>query len=105
LKYATVKPLLKKGSKENVANYRPISLLASFSKVFEKLIYDRLLNHIQTNNILRTKQFGFRVSLSTEKASYKLNDDILNALNNKLMVVGIFVTYKKPSSTSTTTYC
>jgi hypothetical protein len=76
LKYATVKPLLKKGNKENVANYRPISLLTSFPNVFERLIYDRLLNHIQTNNILRAEQFGFRVSLSTEKASYKLIDDI-----------------------------
>jgi len=83
LKYATVKPLLKKGNKESVANYRPISLLTSFSKVLERLIYDRLLNHIQTNNILRAEQFGFKVSLSTEKASYKLIDDILNALNSK----------------------
>ena len=51
LKYAIVKPILKKGNKENVTNYIPISLLTSFSKVFEKLIYDRLLKHIQTNNI------------------------------------------------------
>jgi len=95
LKYATVKPLLRKGNKDNIANYRPISLLTSFSKVFEKLIYDRLLNHIQTNNILHAKQFGFRVSLSTDKASYKLIDDILNVLNNKLMVGGIFCDLQK----------
>jgi len=38
LKYAIIKPLLKKGDKKNVANYRPISLLTSFPKVFEKLI-------------------------------------------------------------------
>jgi hypothetical protein len=43
---------LKKGDKENVANYRPISLLTSFSKVLEKIIYDRLLKHIETSNIL-----------------------------------------------------
>jgi len=68
-------------------------------------MYDRLLNHIQTNNILRAEQFGFRVSLSTEKASYKLTDDILNALNNKLMVEASFVACKKPLIASTTTYC
>jgi len=44
LKYAVVKLLLKKGGKDTVANYRPISLLTSFSKVFEQIIYDRLLN-------------------------------------------------------------
>jgi hypothetical protein len=52
LKYAIVKPLLKKGDKGNVANYRLISLLTSFFKVFEKIIYDRLLKHIEINNIL-----------------------------------------------------
>jgi hypothetical protein len=62
LKYATVNPLLKKGDKENIANYRPISLLTSFSKVFEQIIYDRLLKHIETNNILAVEQFGFRTS-------------------------------------------
>jgi hypothetical protein len=82
LKYSVVKPLFKRGDKENTANYRPISLLISFSKGFEKIIYDRLLKHIETNNILAVEQFGFRTSLSTEKASYKLTDDILNALKN-----------------------
>ena len=81
---------LKKGDKENVANYRPISLLTSFSKAFERIIYDRLLKHIETNNILAVEQFGFRTSSSTEKASYKLIDDILNVLKNRLIVGGIF---------------
>ena len=95
LKYAIVKPLLKKGDKENVANYRPISLLTSFSKVLESFIYDRLLKHIETNNILAVEQFGFRTSSSTEKASYKVTDDILNALNNRMMVGGIFCDLQK----------
>jgi len=95
LKYATVKPLLKKGDKENVANYRPISLLISFSKFFERIMYDRLLKHIEMNNILAVEQFGFTISSSTVKASYKLIDDILNVLNNKLMVGGIFCDVQK----------
>jgi hypothetical protein len=67
-------------------DYRPISLLTSFSKVFEKIIYDRLLQHITVNNILVEEQFGFRTFSSTDKASYKLIDEVLNALNNRMMV-------------------
>ena len=89
-----MKPLLKKGDKKDVANYRPISLLTSFSKVFEKIIYNRLLKHIETNNILVNEQFGFRIS-STDKASYKLIHEILNALNDKMMVGGIFCDLQK----------
>ena len=57
-------------------------------------MYDRLLKHIETNNILAVEQFGFRTS-STEKASYKLNDNILNVLNNGMMVGGIFCDIQK----------
>ena len=81
LKYAIVKPLLMKGDKEIVAKYRPFSLLTSFSKVFERIIYDRLLN-IETNNILAVEQFSFRTPSSTEKASYELIDDISNAIDS-----------------------
>jgi exonuclease III len=95
LKYSIVKPLFKKGDKEDMTNYRPISLLTSFSKVFEKNIYNRLFEHIEVNNILATEQFGFRSCSSTEKASYRLMDEILKSLNNKLMVGGIFCDLQK----------
>jgi hypothetical protein len=95
LKYATIKPLLKKGDRGDIANYRLISLLTSFSKVFEKIMYDRLLKHIETNNILVDGQFSFRTSLSTEKASYKLIDKILNTLNSRMLVGGIFCDLQK----------
>jgi hypothetical protein len=94
IKYAIVKLLLKRGDKENVANYRPISLLTSFSKVLEKIIYDRLLNYIEANNILHVEQFGFKTS-STEKASYELIDDIIDALHNGMKVGGIFCDLQK----------
>jgi len=53
---------------------------------------------IKTNNILAVEQFGFRTASSTEKASYKLSDDILNALNNRLIVGGIFCDVQKAFS-------
>ena len=105
LKYAEVKPLLKKGDRKYVANYRPISLLTSFSRVFEKIIYNRLLKHIDTNNILVDEQFGFRIPSSTDKASYKLTDEILNTLNNRMVVGGIFATYRRLVIVLITTYC
>jgi hypothetical protein len=95
LKYSIIKPLYKKEDRDNVANYRPISLLTAFSKVFEKIIYDRLIQHIETNNILTDEQFGFRTSSSTDKAFYKFIDGILNALNNRMMVGGIFCDLQK----------
>jgi hypothetical protein len=60
LKYSIVKPLFKKGDRENMANYRPISLLTSFSKVLGKIIYERLLQCININNISVEEQFAFR---------------------------------------------
>jgi len=46
LKYSEVKPLFKKGSTNELSNYRPISLLTSFSKIIEKIIYKRLYNYL-----------------------------------------------------------
>jgi hypothetical protein len=48
-----------------MANYRPISLLTSFSKVFKLIVYERLLQDINVNNITVEEQFGFRLATST----------------------------------------
>ena len=90
LKFAEVKPIFKKGEKNVTTNYRPISLLTSFSKIFEKVIYNRIFHHINYNHILVNEQFGFRHASSTDIASYNLTKNILSALNNKLLVGGIF---------------
>jgi Notch-like protein len=42
LKFSEVKPIFEKGDKNDTSNYRPVSLLTSFSKIFEKVIYNRL---------------------------------------------------------------
>jgi hypothetical protein len=63
LKFSEIKPIYKKGEKNLISNYRPMSLLTSFSKIFEKVIYGRLIKHVVNNNILVNEQFGFRGTL------------------------------------------
>ena len=89
-----MKTVYEKGVRSNVTNYRSTSLLTSFSKVFEKIIYDRLIKHIQINNIVVEEEFGFRTS-STDKGAFKLIDEMLNARKDKMMVIGIFRNLQK----------
>jgi hypothetical protein len=70
-------------------------LLSSFSKVSERLIYNRLFEHININNILDNNQYGFGPNSSTEKASFKLTDKILKSMNNKHLAGGIVCDLQK----------
>jgi hypothetical protein len=90
LKYAIVKPIFKKDDEQDITNYRPISLLTSFLKVIEKLIYVRLIDHITATTILSNEQHGFRNKYSTEQATFASLKDILVAMNDKLKIRGIF---------------
>jgi hypothetical protein len=91
LKFAVIIPIFKKGDKNHFKNYRPISLLTSFSKIFDV----RLYNHLVKNNILANEQFGFRTNLSINNAAYTLSDQILTALNNGNNVGGKFCDLEK----------
>ena len=95
LKYAIIKPVFKNGDKKNVANYRPISLLPSFSKILQKIMYSRLMNHLETNKILAAEQFSFRPSSSTELALFNFINNILNQFQIKNNVTGIFLDLQK----------
>jgi hypothetical protein len=95
LKFSVIKPIFKNGDRIITSNYRPISLLVPFSKVSEKRMYNRLYEQIRINNILDTKQYGFRTNTSTENASYKLTHEILSAMNNTCVVGGIFCDLEK----------
>jgi hypothetical protein len=90
-----VKPIFKKGNKTSMSNYRPISLLPSFSKIFEKVIYTRLYQHCIGSNILSKQQYSFTINSSTEKVTFNLLNTIYNALNNRIIVGGIFRDQKK----------
>jgi len=79
----------------NPTNYRPISLLTSFSKVFEKALHNRITEHLNTHNLLVGNQFGFRKGTATEDAFFKLTCEILKALNNKTLACSIFCDLEK----------
>jgi len=88
-------PIFKTGDRLNMSNFRPISLLISFSNIFEKIIYTRINAHVALNKILANKQYGFRSSLSTYSDSYTLIHEILSAMNNKHTVGGNFCDLSK----------
>jgi len=68
LKIAKVIPVHKKGDTRDICNYRPIALLPVFSKLLEKLMYNRLIAFIDGNGVLTEAQHGFRTKKSTETA-------------------------------------
>jgi hypothetical protein len=70
-------------------------LLPAFSKVFEKVIYSWLYQNLTQNKILASNQYGFRNNSTTNRASFKLLNEILLAMNNKLTVGGKFCDLEK----------
>ena len=67
-KVARVTPIHKGGERDDVGNYRPISILSPVARVFEKIIYTQLYDYLMQNNILGDKQWGFRSLHSTALA-------------------------------------
>lgn len=90
LKIAKVIPLHKKGDICDVQNYRPISLLPIFSKIYEKIMYLRLMKHVNKYNLINERQFGFRRNKSTNDALAHMIKLILTGLDARRQVVGIF---------------
>ena len=68
LKTGIVSPVYTKGNEQLFDNYRPISTLPIFSKLYEKIIYRRIYSYLITKNILYDKQFGFLKNHSTSHA-------------------------------------
>ena len=99
LKFACVIPIFKKGEKQEISNYRPISVLPMISKIFEKYIFNRLLNFLTKYSILTPNQFGFLNGISTEDAISNLMEYLYSGLNNKESVLSVFVDLSKAFDT------
>ena len=99
LKMAMIIPIFKDNDKSEVNNYRPISLLSVFNKLFEKIMYNRMKQFIEQEDILFSSQYGFRESYSTEHAIHDIVDKIQTNMDKKLFSCGIFIDLKKAFDT------
>ena len=99
LKVAKVIPLFKAGDPLLFSNYRPVSVLPLFSKILERLMYNRLLSFINQHKILYAFQFGFRIGHSPHLALLYLIDKVSNALENGEFVLGLFLDFSKAFDT------
>ena len=96
LKIAKVVPLYKKNEKNKIENYRPVSLLPSVSKVFERIIHDQLNEYFSSLKLFYKSQYGFRHSHSTELATLELIELIITEMYVKKYPLRFILIYQKP---------
>ena len=95
LKLAKVIPIFKSGNEQLINNYRPISVLTFFSKIYEKVMANFLIIFLDANGILSNFQFGFRHKHSTTHAIITLTEKNSKALDTGKIVCGIFIDFRK----------
>ena len=93
MKLAQVIALYKKGARYDPNNYRPISLLSIFDKIFENISF------LERNKILYCHQYGFRKFYSTLLALIEVTDLIKRFLDEKQYVISIFIDFRKAFDT------
>ena len=95
LKIARVVPLHKGGCRSDINNYRPISVLSLFSKIFERIVYNQLYAFLEKYDILSPNQYGFRKNRSTTEAVIQQLEFIYQNLDQNKTVVSIFMDFSK----------
>lgn len=99
LKQAKVIPIFKVGDSQQVTNYRPISILNSFSKIFEKIMASRLTKFLNNQDFFYQNQFGFRPNHSTATALITFTDFITKSIDNNETPISIFIDLSKAFDT------
>ena len=101
LKIAKIVPVFKDGDCHKYTNYRPISLLNSFSKLLEKIVARQLSVFLSSHNIIYQHQYGFRTNHNTSQPVLHFSEKIYNALNQNppAKTLSIFIDLKKAFDT------
>jgi len=86
---------VKAGDHLECDNYRPISLLSSISKILEKIVAEKLLYHLTSNDLLYVHQYGFLPDRSTEQNLFQVIKYITEALNEREYCIGVFLDLRK----------
>ena len=94
-KLANIVPLHKKGSKSSPENYRPISLTSVVSKIMEKLVRDKIMEHMEENNIFTIHQHGFRKGYSCVTQLIDVCDKWSEELDNKNCFDILYLDFQK----------
>ena len=84
---------------QNINNYRPISIPIFFSKVFERIMYNHIIDFMDQHETISKFQFGFRRKHSTQHAAICLVNNILSSLDSNNIVIGIFLDLKNAFDT------
>ena len=99
LKIAKICPIFKSGCENEFSNYRPISILPSFSKIYEKIAYNRLENFVLSNETLTNCQYGFRSKHSTFMALLDMYNKVSESIDLGNFTIGIFIDLSKAFDT------
>ena len=93
IKIARVVPIYKHGDTSQFNNYRPVSILNVFSKVYERLFYNRLLKYLNKDKILHELQFGFREK--NIQPNLHLFEKIISAIERNEFTIAVFLDLSK----------
>jgi hypothetical protein len=99
MKIAKIVPIFKSGNVNDINNYRPISLLCSFSKILEKIVANRLTKYLNTHELISPNQFGFRSKHATVHPMFNLVNSAAKALNSKKIFLVLFCDLRKAFDT------
>ena len=91
--------MFRSGNRSDVNNYRPITILPVVSKLLEKAVYCQLNKFLTEQNLLTTKQFGFRPKLSTGTSLAQLTDMVLDNMDKGCLTGAAFLDIKKTFDT------